>query len=258
MWKGSVMDLGMEGRVAIVTGASKGLGRACAEALVAEGVKVLAVARDTDALNRLQEAAPDAVCIAVCDMLDRDAVSRLPSRAIEAFGRLDIVVNNAGLGGRSPLMDQDWARWEQQLAVNVTAPAVLSTAAAQHFAGQRSGKVVNIASTTSIRGVAGLAGYSASKGALLQLTRALALEWAPIGVQVNAIGPGAFETDPQQALLMGPKDRLEARLDNIPDHRMGRPPEVGALVCFLSSPLSDHVTGALYMIDGGESVQLLR
>ena len=168
------------------------------------------------------------------------------------------MVNNAGVGGGWPLTQLDWARWDNLLEVNVTAPAILSTASIEHFSARRAGKIVNVASTTSIRGVANLAGYSTTKGALLELTRSLALEWASLGVQVNAIGPGAFATDQQKALLSSPQERIDARLANIPDRRMGQPSEAGALVCFLASPVSDHITGALYMIDGGESVQLIR
>lgn len=252
------MDMGLKDRVAIVTGASRGIGRGVAVALIGEGVKVVAVGRDDKLLASLVASAPDRVTAVVCDMTDRDGVSALPRKAVEAYGRLDIVVNNAGVGGGWPLTQLDWPRWDNILEVNVTAPAILSAAAMECFAKQRSGKIINVASTTSIRGVANLAAYSTSKAALAELTRSLALEWAPMGVQVNAIGPGAFETNQQRALLDGPQERIDARLANIPDRRMGKPSEAGYLVCFLASNVSDHITGALYMIDGGESVQLIR
>lgn len=252
------MDLGLGDRVAIVTGASRGIGRGIAEALLGEGASVLAVGRDESLLESLKAMAPDHVEVAICEMTDRHAVAALPAQAVNRFGRLDIVINNAGVGGGWPLTQLDWARWDKLFEVNVTAPAILSTAAIEYFSAARAGKIINIASTTSIRGVANLAAYSTTKGAILELTRSLALEWAPIGVQVNAIGPGAFATDQQKALLSSPQDRIDARLANIPDRRMGQPSEAGALACFLSSPVSDHITGALYMIDGGESVQLIR
>lgn len=250
------MDLQLDGCAAVVTGASRGLGWATVRTLVQEGVRVLAVARNLDALESLAEEAPQSIRFQSCDMCDRGAVATLADRAIEAFGRLDLVVNNAGIGGGMPFLDQDFNDWDQMMAINVTAPAALSQAAGRHFATQRSGKIINIASTTSIRGIKNLVSYCTSKGAILQLTKALAIEWAPMGVQVNAIGPGASETSAQRVLLEGPQEQLDARLSRIPHGRMGQPSEVGALACYLASPLADHITGALYMIDGGESIKL--
>ena len=137
----------------------------------------------------------------------------------------------------------------------MTAPAILSQAAGRHFARQRSGAIINIASTVSVRGKETLVAYCASKGAILQMTRALADEWGGLGIRVNAIGPGATATDAQRPLLENP-ERLAVRLRDIPLGRMGQPEEVAALVCFLASPLSSFITGALYLIDGGETARL--
>jgi 2-deoxy-D-gluconate 3-dehydrogenase len=141
------------------------------------------------------------------------------------------------------------------MAVNVRAPAILSRAAGQHLVDQGSGKIINIASTSGILGKAMLVTYSASKGALLQFTKALSAEWASKGVQVNAIAPGAFATDAQSAVLNSP-DILERRLRKIPARRMGESEEIGPLVCYLASGKSDFVTGAVFVIDGGESCKL--
>jgi 2-deoxy-D-gluconate 3-dehydrogenase len=135
--------------------------------------------------------------------------------------------------------------------VNVRAPAVLARAAGTHFLAQRSGKVINVASTSGINGKPVLVSYSASKGAVLQLTKALGAEWARFGIQVNAIAPGAFETDAQSAVLESP-EVLERRLRKIPAGRMGRTEEFGPLVCYLASPLSDFMTGSVLVFDGGE------
>jgi 2-deoxy-D-gluconate 3-dehydrogenase len=188
-------------------------------------------------------------------MRDPQQVKALADRALEAFGRIDIVVNNAGIGPKGKFLDQDFGVWEDVIAVNLTAPALLTRAVGPHFVKQRSGKVINIASTVSVRGIANLVAYCVSKGALLQFTRALADEWAAFGIQVNAIGPGAFATDAQRAVLESP-EILARRLEHIPLGRMGQPEEIGALVCYLASPLSDFVTGALYLIDGGETARL--
>lgn len=249
------MDFQLEGKVAIVTGASRGLGRAAAQALVAEGAKVLAVARSEDELRSLEAEAPDQVKAQRCDMLDTSAVAGLPELAIDAFGGLDIVVNNAGIAPAGPFLEQDPAIWDRVMTINATAPAVLSRAAGRHLVAQGSGKIINIASTSGILGKAMLVAYSASKGALLQFTKALAAEWGKTGVQVNAIAPGAFETDAQAAVLESP-DILKRRLGKIPVRRMGDVEEIGPLICYLASARSNFVTGSVFVVDGGESSKL--
>jgi 2-deoxy-D-gluconate 3-dehydrogenase len=245
------MDLQIRDRVAIVTGASRGLGKAAAEALVAEGAFVLAVARSTGDLEKLQASAPERIAIATVDMRNADEVAALADRAVAEFGRLDVVVNNAGIAPAGKFSDQAQEQWDEVFDVNVRAPAVLARAAGKHFLAQRSGKIINVASTSGINGKPILVSYSASKGAILQFTKALAAEWARFGVQVNAIAPGAFETDAQAAVLEDPAT-LAARLKKIPAGRMGRGDEFGPLVCYLASPVSDFMTGSVVVIDGGE------
>ncbi len=250
-----MIDLELDGKVAIVTGASRGLGRASAEALIEQGVRVLAVARSLDALEELQSSASDSVQIRQCDMLDADAVAELPTATIDAFGGLDIVVNNAGIAPAGKFLEQDAQVWSDVMAVNVTAPAILARAAGPHMVAQGSGKIINVASTSGILGKATLVAYSASKGALLQFTKALAAEWAKAGIQVNAIAPGAFATDAQRAVLDAP-EILERRLRKIPARRMGDSEEIGPLVCYLASTKSAFVTGSVFVIDGGESSKI--
>lgn len=245
------MDVDLDGRVAIVTGASRGLGRAAAEALAAEGARVLAVARTTSDLEELRATDPERIAVATVDMRAADEVAALADRAVERFGRLDVVVNNAGIAPAGRFLDQPQEQWDEVFAVNVRAPAVLSRAAGRHFLPQRSGKIINVASTSGINGKPVLVSYSASKGALLQFTKALAAEWGRFGVQVTAIAPGAFETDAQSAVLEDP-ETLARRLRKIPAGRMGRPAEFGPLVCYLASPLSDFMTGSVVVVDGGE------
>lgn len=252
------MDLGLRGRVAIVTGASRGLGRAAALALAAEGANVLGAARSADALATLAGEAtgqPGQIATVECDMLDGAQVAALPARAVEHFGRLDIVVNNAGLAPAGDFRELGDDVWREVFAVNVFAAVTLTRAAGEHLIAQGSGKVINIASTSGILGKPTLVAYSSSKGAMLQFTKALAGEWARHGIQVNAVAPGAYETDAQSAVLAS-GEILRRRLRKIPAGRMGIPSEIGPLVCLLSSPLSDFVTGSVLVADGGESSKL--
>jgi 2-deoxy-D-gluconate 3-dehydrogenase len=250
------VDLQLEGTAAIVTGASRGLGRAAAVALVAEGARVLAVSRAQAELDELRAASPDgSVVPVICDMADLDGVAALPAAALEAFGRLDTVVNNAALTPAGPFLEDSDALWHDVFTVNVLAPAALTRAAGRHLVDQRSGHIINIASGSAIRGKPQLVAYSASKGALVQLTTALAGEWARHNVQVNAIAPGAYATEAQRFVTESP-EILERRLRKIPAGRMGRPEEIGPLICLLASPLSTFITGSLFVSDGGETAKL--
>jgi 2-dehydro-3-deoxy-D-gluconate 5-dehydrogenase len=249
------MDLGLDGKVAIVTGASRGLGRAAAVSLSAEGARVLGVARSADDLETLRQRDPERIAVAECDMSDPEQVAALPQRAIDRFGGLDIVVNNAGIAPAAKFMEQDWEVWRRVLEVNVTAPAILANAAGPHLAAQGSGKVINVVSTSGLKGKPGLVAYSTSKGALVRQTEALAAEWARHNIQVNAIAPGAFKTEAQSAVTASP-EMLEKRVRKIPARRMAESEEFGPIVCMLASPLNDFVTGAVFVIDGGEVSKL--
>jgi 2-deoxy-D-gluconate 3-dehydrogenase len=249
------VDLQLTGSVAIVTGASRGLGRAIARGLVGEGVRVVAAARSTDTLAELREEFGEVIEPVTCDVADPDQIAALVPRALDRFGGLDIVVNNAGIAPAGRFLDTPLTQWRQVFDVNVLGPVALIQSAAEHLLAQGSGKVINIGSLSSLRGKPILAAYSASKGALLRLTEALSAEWAARGVQVNMIAPGGFATEAQQAVLNDPAV-LARRVRKIPTGRMGEADEIAALACYLASPRSNFVTGSCYTIDGGELAKL--
>jgi 2-deoxy-D-gluconate 3-dehydrogenase len=250
------MDFHLSDRSAIVTGASGALGGAIAVALADEGAYVLGVGRNRERLERLEAHPSGRVKTLRCDVRDHEALARIPGEAARRLGSLDIIVNNAGVITRGPFHEQAQSVWDEHLAVNLTAAVVLTRAAAPDLLRRRSGKVINLVSSAALKAPLELAAYAASKAALLQFTRSLAVEWADRGIQVNAIAPGAFESGMQPPDLQVPGAALDARLRRIPDRRFGVPHEVAPIACFLASPLSAHVTGAVYVIDGGETVRL--
>jgi 2-deoxy-D-gluconate 3-dehydrogenase len=249
------MDLQLAGRVAIVTGASRGLGCAIAKAFAAEGIRVIAAARSMDDLAVLAAEHPGRITPVECDMADRTAVEGLVDSAVEVYGQLDIVVNNAGIAPAGAFVEMELAEWQRIFDINLFGPVALTRRAGTIFIQQGAGKVINVASTSGLRGKPILAAYSSSKGAMLRFTEATAGEWASKGIQVNVIAPGAFETD-AQAAVTGDPEVLQARLRKIPARRMGSPSEIGPLACYLASPVSNFVTGATFVIDGGEANKL--
>lgn len=226
-----------------------------ARGLVDEGARVVAAARSEAELAELAATAPDSIYPVRCDLTKPDEVAALVPAALDRFGGLDIVVNNAGIAPAASFASMPLDEWRRVLEVNVIAPVALIQSAADQLLGQGHGKVINIGSLSSLRGKPLLAAYSASKGALLRLTEALAAEWASAGVQVNMIAPGAFATQAQRAVLDDPAV-LARRLRKIPAGRVGDPDEIVALACYLASPRSAFVTGSCYTIDGGELAKL--
>jgi 2-deoxy-D-gluconate 3-dehydrogenase len=239
------VDLELAGRVALVTGASRGLGAAIAAGLAREGALVVGAARTTGDLVTLE-----------LDVEDETRLSAAVDEVVARHGRIDILVNNAGIAPAGAFVDQDPEVWRRVFGVNVFAPMHLSQAAARKFRDQGDGgKIVNVASTAGVRGKPEVSAYSSSKAALIRLTEALAAEWAAYDIQVNAIAPGAFVTEAQRAVLES-ETVLARRVRRIPAQRMADPEEIAALACYLSSRLSRFVTGSTYVIDGGESGKL--
>jgi 2-deoxy-D-gluconate 3-dehydrogenase len=189
-------------------------------------------------------------------MRDRTAVGGLVDVALSTFGRLDGIVNNAGIAPAGNFENQSLDVFDEVLAVNLLAPAALAQRAGAHWiALKQPGSIVNVASTSGLKGKPILVAYSSSKGAMMRFTEALAAEWARHEIRVNTIAPGAFDTAAQSAVTADAKT-LDSRLKKIPLRRMGTPEELGPLVCYLLSPLSSFVTGACFVIDGGEVAKL--
>ena len=246
----------LAGKVAVVTGASRGLGRAIAVALAEAGADVVVAGR---ALPELGETARQAARHDVralpfaADVAEYSQVERLMAHAASALGRLDVVVNNAGIAKVAPLAEASLADWRAILDVNVSGVFHGCRAAARYLIPQRSGKVINLASGLAAVALPGYTMYSATKGAVIALTRALAAEWARHNIQVNAIAPGWFVTDMNQAAFADPRihDRLTR---DVPARRTGRVEEIGPLAVYLASAGSDFMTGQTLFLDGGHTV----
>ncbi len=241
----------LTGQIAVVTGARQGLGRAMATALAGVGADIVAVSRrPADDLAADVERTGRRCAVLTADLEDPAQVNRVIARAVEAMGRVDILVNNAGLIRRAPAIEVTPDDWHRVLQVNLHALFRLCQDAARDMLPRRRGKIVNIASLMSFEGGLLVSAYAASKGAVGQLTKALANEWAPHGINVNAIAPGYMATDFTRALQEDP-ERNPAILARIPAGRWGRPEDLAGAVVFLASPASDYVHGHLLAVDGG-------
>lgn len=249
------MDLELRDSVVLVTGASRGLGAAMALALAKEGATVVAAARSKDSLAEVAAKGEGRISVVTVDMRDEESVKALVPEVISRHGRIDGLVNNAGIAPAGKFATQDPEVWKDAMTVNVIAPMLLAQAAGQHMIEQGGGRIVNIASTTGVRGKPFLVPYSTSKGAVVRFTEALAAEWAAKNVQVNCIAPGAFVTEAQKAVTESPELHAK-RIAKIPAGRMADPSEIVPLTCLLVSPLSSFTTGAIFVVDGGESGKL--
>jgi len=239
------------GRVAVVTGAGRGLGRALALALAEAGADIAAVSRRpaSDLAAGIERVGRRCVPL-TADLEDPEDVAAVIPGAVQAFGRVDILVNNAGVISRAPAIETTPEDWHRVLQVNLHAVFRLCQDAAREMLPRRRGKIINIASLASFEVGILVSPYAASKGAVGQLTKALANEWAPHGINVNAIVPGYLTTEMTRALREDP-DRNAAILERIPAGRWGRPEDLGGAVVFLASPASDYVHGHLLAVDGG-------
>ena len=243
----------LKGKNALVTGSRAGLGAAMAVGLAQAGANVVVTASTDRGIDDVCQAVADCgvkAVRAVADVADARACEELVGLAVRELGSIDILINNAGIIRRSPAADYPAEDWAQVLEINLNAVFRLSQLAGRRMLAQGSGKIVNIASLLSFQGGIFVPAYAASKGAVAQLTKALANEWAAKGVNVNAIAPGYMETNNTSALRADPV-RNRQILERIPAGRWGKPEDLAAAAVFLSSRASDYMHGHVLVVDGG-------
>jgi 2-deoxy-D-gluconate 3-dehydrogenase len=242
----------LSGQVALVTGASAGIGAALAVALARAGADVVCHGNTRAAdetVERVRATGAEALSVAG-DLADPETPERLVRASLERWGRIDILINNAGTIRRSPAVEFSIEDWNAVLAVNLTSVFRLSQLAGRGMLERGRGKIVNVASLLSFQGGVTVPAYAASKGGVAQLTKALSNEWAPRGVNVNAIAPGYIRTDNTAALQRDPTRNWQI-LERIPAGRWGEPEDLTGSVVFLSSRASDYVNGQILAVDGG-------
>ncbi len=241
----------LEGRVAIVTGASRGIGRAVALSLVEGGASVVVSGRDAarlEATAKELESLGGGVAAVIGDVARREDVERLVSQTRGRFGRIDILVNNAGVTRDALLVRMKDEDWDQVLNVNLRGAFLMTRAVAKVMMRQKGGRILNISSTAGVVGNAGQVNYSASKAGLIGLTKAAARELAHWGILVNAVAPGLIDTDMAAGM---PTEAREALLAQVPLKRIGAAREVAEVVRFLASDSASYVTGQVIQVNGG-------
>lgn len=248
--------LNLAGKTALVTGGRRGMGRTHALALAGCGARVAVTDIDVQecagVVEEIRSKGGEAMCLAM-DVSKKADVDAAFDEVIQKFGRLDILVNNAGIYVSRPALELTEEDWDRMIAVNLKGQFLCAQRAAKEMAKNKWGRIINIASVASGQvgvGIAGGAHYTASKGGIIGMTETLAIEWAPLGISVNVVAPGAIDTPMVQAAAM-PKDAMDAMLARIPMRRMGRPEEVSAMVVFLASDEASYTTGAVFYVDGG-------
>ena len=249
------MNKRFEGKVALVTGAASGIGRAAALAFAAEGAKVAIADRTADALDQVRigiEAAGGAVVAIRCDTSVPEQIEAAVSRTVARFGRLDCALNNAGVENKAaPVHEIGLVEWDRIIGINLRGTFICMKHELAQMVAQGGGVIVNTSSGAGIRGVAGGAAYAASKHAIIGLTRSAALDYAKQNIRVNAVLPGNIETPMMDRFTGGD---IQKAIDLEPVGRLGKPEEIAEAVLWMCSDLGGFVTGAATVIDGGWSL----
>jgi len=250
----------LTGRVALVTGTSRGLGQYFARALARAGADLILTSRNRNALSDFEQeiSALGRRCVSVSlDVCNEDSIRSAVGEAESTFGAIDILVNNAGMNIRKPAIDVTWDDWNRILDTNLRGTFFVAQAVAKGMIQRGYGRIINVGSVTSVAGYAGLGPYGASRGGVRQLTMSLADDWGPHGITVNCLAPGWFRTE-QNKIMYENQEWVEYLCDRIPLKRPGRPDDLDGPVVFLASEESRYVTGQTLLVDGGISTGATR
>jgi NAD(P)-dependent dehydrogenase (short-subunit alcohol dehydrogenase family) len=249
---GRRLDFQLNGKVAIITGAGSGIGKAIAELFVAKGARVALIGRSESVRETARLLGEDHARHFILDVTDFARIPSTVEEIVAKFGAIDILVNNAGIAFREPAEETSVEKWDLTMSVNLKAVFLLSQAAGRYFLKQGHGKIINIASQAAVVALTNHLAYCTSKYGLLGLTQVLALEWGPRGVQVNAVSPTVVLTEMGREAWAGAPG--EAMKQEIPLRRFAMPEEVAAAALFLASDGADMITGANLIVDGGYTI----
>jgi NAD(P)-dependent dehydrogenase (short-subunit alcohol dehydrogenase family) len=250
----------LTGKVAIITGASRGLGQYFGRALARAGADLVITSRDATKLAPFQaeiEALGRRALSVPLDVLSFDSIQTMVEAAVAHYGKIDVLVNNAGCNVRKPALDITWEDWNLVLETNLRGTFFMSQAVARHMIPRKYGRIVNIGSVTCVFGYAGLGPYGASRGGVKQLTMSLADDWGVHGITVNCLAPGWFKTK-QNAVMYEDREWVEYLCDRIPLKRPGQPQDLDSALVFLASDASAYITGQTLLVDGGISTGATR
>ena len=243
----------LSGKVAIVTGASRGLGQYFARALANAGADLVITSRDssrlTDFKKEIESLGKKALAVKL-DVLSQSDIDNMVQMTIKEYGKVDILVNNAGLNIRKPSVEFSEQDWDTVLDTNLKGSFFCAQAVAKEMIKRNQGRIINVGSCTCVFGMEGIAAYTASRGAILSMTRSLAAEWGRYGITVNVLAPGWFKTA-QNAVLYENKEWVDYITSRIPLNRPGQPHDLDGTVIFLASDASEYITGQIILVDGG-------
>ncbi|BFM20130.1 SDR family NAD(P)-dependent oxidoreductase [Gilvimarinus japonicus] len=243
----------LQDKVCIITGAGKGIGRDCARVFAEHGAKLALISRTEDDLNELTrqlDLNENRILCMAGDASDESTVNEFVDRVINQFGKIDVLINNAGIRFRKAFTDISWDEWQKVMTVNTGSTFLFCKAVGTHMLQRQSGKIVNMASIIGSNGLPELAGYGASKGAIITLTKCIAAEWAESGVNVNVIAPGFCETSYAESFKKK-SDLYNFTIERTPMRKWGSGTDVANACLYLSSSMSDYVTGTTLHVDGG-------
>jgi len=250
----------LTGKVGLVTGASRGLGQYFARALARAGADLIITSRDAATLESFQSeivAVGQRALPLPLDVCDYDSIQATVQAAIAHYGKIDVLVNNAGCNIRKPALEVTWEDWNTILDTNLRGAFFVSQAVARHMVPRKYGRIINIGSVTCVAGYAGLGPYGASRGGIKQLTMSLADDWGIHGITVNCLAPGWFKTA-QNAVMYENQEWVDYLCDRIPLKRPGQPQDLDGAIVFLASDASAYITGQTILVDGGISTGATR